>query len=275
MKVLPLSLLFLLLPIMPVSAADGPNRLIAGDVYLSVSSFTWKEYDAGARRILREQGPLYGVGGRGVIDLYRRSLLLSLNGEVFGGNVDYKGQTQTHPDPKVSDRPVDTDVVYLGTSISADLGWSAARGGFSVEPFVGVGYRLWLRDLDDSNALDTDDVPFKVTGYTEYWQTAHSRLGARGRYRTPSGISVFAQGGAKYPFYTGNSVDIADGGMTTFHPGGEWSGFAETGASYRHLKLALFYEGFRFSQSPVNDRSFFQPKSSSDIFGLNLGWVFR
>ena len=76
--------------------------------------------------------------------------------------------------------------------------------------------------------------------------------------------------------------------MTTFRPGARWSGFAEAGVAYGNVKLTLLYEGFRFSQSPQKlvqttdpltgatvQNYYFQPESSSDIFGVSLGWSFR
>jgi hypothetical protein len=110
------------------------------------------------------------------------------------------------------------------------------------------------------------------------WQTGYGRLGARGRYLTPAGVSLFAEGGAMYPFSTGFTVDFVGSGETTFGTRGKVSGFAEAGASWRRLKLSVYYEGFRWRESPVKavaEQFFFQPESSSDILGLNLGWTFR
>ena len=182
--------------------------------------------------------------------------------------MDYDGETQA-PSPV----PVQTEVSYLGTRQDLDLGYRYTAERWFLEPFSGVGYRWWLRELHDSTSANGQ----AVSGYTEYWQTAYLRLGGHGRYRTPSGVSFTAEGGAKYPFYCGNSVNFAGSGVTTFRPVGEWSGFAEAGIGYRHLKLALSYEGFRFAASPterVGTKDFFQPQSRSDIFGLNLGWAF-
>jgi hypothetical protein len=262
--------------------ADGPRLVREWDLNLRLESFNWKEYGAGGVRNVKESGVLYGLEGAALLELYRPNLLLKLDGKLFGSVVDYQGHTQldnTHPN--LSERPVNTDVTYLGSDIFADIGWSFPRESFSVEPFAGLGYRWWLRDLQDSTAQDTNNVPFATSGYTEQWQSVYGKLGARARYLCANRITLFTEAGAKYPFYTQNSVDFVGIGSVTVRPGARWSGFAETGIGYRQLRFSLSYEGFRYSQSPFvpvtlsNGAGFvYQPKSSSDIFGLNVGWSF-
>lgn len=262
MKRVILALVFSLCCAIPASAASFEELT----PYLSGQYFTWEEF-SGGRRLLKESGPLFS-GGILLGACTDFGLTLRGKGELFGGEVDYDGETQ--PPNSV---PVKTKVSYFGTRQEFDLGYRISSGAMRVEPFGGLGYRWWLRGLQDSSSAGK-----KVYGYTEVWQTAYLRAGARGRYLTPSGLSIFAEGGAKYPFYTGNTVDFTTTGTTTFRPGGKWSGFAESGITYRRIRVALFYEGFRFSESPkklVGNQIFFQPDSSSGIFGLSLGWAFR
>jgi hypothetical protein len=263
MKTVLLALFFSVCCAVPVSAASFDEVT----PFLSGQYFTWDEH-SGGRRLLKESGPLFSGGILlGVVTDF--SLTLRGKAEIFGGEIGYNGETQAP-----NSFPVRTDVSYFGTRHEFDLGYRVSSGALRLEPFGGLGYRWWLRGLQNA----TSATGQRVSGYTEWWQTGYGRLGARGRYLMPSGVAIFAEGGAKYPFYTGNNVDFSNSGMTTFHPGGEWSGFAETGVTYRHLKLTLFYEGFRFSQSSdkqVGTQFFFQPESSSDIFGLSLGGAFR
>jgi hypothetical protein len=281
MKVLVLFLFSLLFCSAP-ALADGPGLVKEWDLSLRFEYFDWQEYGVAGARNVKEGGAMYGLEGAVLLDIYRQKLLLKLDGKLFGSVVDYQGHTQidaAHPD--LSERPVNTDVSYVGSDLFADLGWNYPLESFSFEPFAGVGYRWWLRGLQDSSALDTNSVPFATSGYTELWQSAYGKLGIRARYQYGNRITLFTEGGAKYPFYTGNSVDFVGTGPLTVRPGGRWSGFAEAGVTYRHLRFALSYEGFRYSQSPLvpvtlqNGPGFlYQPKSSSDIFGVNLGWSF-
>ena len=235
--------------------------------YISAQHFTWQEH-YGGRRILTERGALLSTGiVLGAV--VRSSFTLRAKGELFGGEIGYSGETQAP-----NSTPISTDVSYFGVRQELDLGYRVERAALRFEPFGGVGHRWWLRELQDTTTAAGEPV----SGYTESWQTVYGRLGARGRLLLPRGLKVVAEAGAKYPFYTGNSVDFSNSGVTTFRPGARWSGFAETAVSYRNMRLALIYEGFRFSQSPekqVQTRNYFQPDSSSDIFGVSLGWAFR
>lgn len=233
--------------------------------YLTTQYFTWEEHQEG-RRLLRERGALTSLGV--VLGLTQSSFCIRAKGELFGGEVGYNGTTQA-PESE----PIRTDVGYFGIREELDLGYRMQSGAFRLEPFAGLGHRWWLRDLQDTASADGSPVQ----GYTESWQTVYGRFGARGQTGVGSRIKVVAEGGVKYPFYTGNSVDFAGSGKTTFHPEARWSGFAETGFSYRNLNMTLLYEGFRFGASPlkpIQNRYYFQPQSSSDIFGLRVGWTF-
>lgn len=235
--------------------------------YLTVQYFTWEEHDAG-RRILKESGPRFAAG---VVARYQTGSLLAFRGrgELFGGEVDYSGETQAP-----ASLPVKTQVEYFGTREEIDLGCRFPSSPVRLEPFVGLGHQWWLRGLEDT--ATADGTP--ANGYTENWNNVYTRAGLRGEATGPGGANVVAEAGVRYPVYVTNSVDFAGSGVTTFRPRGELSGFAQGGISYRRLRVDLFYEGTRFSQSPrkqVQGDFFFQPDSSSDVFGVNLGWSFK
>ena len=252
-------------------------------LYPSVQYFTWEEFLNGSR-LLKEEGPLFGVGGGVRLDLYRKRLLLNVRGEMFGGNVGYRGATQNLDNAAQNDRPLKTDVTYFGTKLESDIGWRLPLAAGSIEPFAGIGYRWWLRAIQDSTAVSNPPPPlvpevFPVGGYTEWWQTVYTRLGLRGSCPVGSDLSLFAEAGGKYPFLNRNSADFPGSGTVTIEPDPRWSVFAELGARYGSFRPVLFYEGFRFDQSsavPIGTNRFLlQPTSDSDIFGLNLGWAFR
>ena len=249
-------------------------------LYPSFQYFTWEEF-SGGRRLLKEEGPLFGIGGSARLDLYRKSLMLTLRGEVFGGDVDYDGQTQPASNPAFSERPLSTDVVYFGTKLESDVGWRMMTEAGSFEPFAGLGYRWWLRAIQDSTANTNQNPPqaFTVGGYTEWWHSLYTRLGLRWDCKASDDLSLFAEGGGKYPFLNWNIADFPGTGGVTIKPEPRWSGFAEVGFRYGRFRPAIFYEGFRYGQSPVvpigGGVGLFQPQSDSDIFGINLGWAFK
>jgi len=247
-------------------------------LFPSFQYFSWEEFKPSGPRILKEEGLLVGAGGTARLNLYDKKLMLKLKGELFGGEVHYNGHTQTDPNPVISERPVKTDVIYFGTKAESDLGWRSPIGSVAIEPFAGLGYRWWLRSLQSSTALDANGNLLNVGGSDEVWMSFYSRFGARASWTATKDLTLFAEGGGKYPFYNENRADIPGGGTATVRPGSEWSAFGEIGVTYKMFRPTLYYEGFRFSQSSVvpigNNTGVFQPKSDSDIFGFNLNWVF-
>ena len=243
-------------------------------LFPSFQYFTWEEFKPNGPRILREEGLLVGAGGGARLDLYEKKLMLKLKGELFGGDVHYNGHTQPNSNPAFNERPTKTEVIYFGTKVESDLGWRSPIGSVSIEPFAGLGYRWWLRALQETTASRADNGnPFPVGGATEYWMSFYSRLGARAAWSFTKDFTLFAEGGGKYPFYNENRADLTGGGKVSIKPGSEWSAFGEIGLTYKRFRPTLYYEGFRFSQSHVAE-GVFQPKSDSDILGINLNWVY-
>lgn len=248
-------------------------------LFPSLQYFTWEEFKPAGTRIVKEEGLLVGAGGMARLNLYDKKLMLKLKGELFGGDVHYNGHTQQDTlNPAQSERPAKTDVIYFGTKAESDLGWRLPLSDVSFEPFAGLGYRWWLRALQETTALDTGGNPFPVGASAEFWMSFYSRLGARAAWNFAKDLTLFAEGGGKYPFYNENRADLPGGGSVTVKPGNEWSAFGEIGVTYKRFRPTLYYEGFRFSQSSVvpvgNNTGVLQPRSDSDIFGINLNWVF-
>ena len=259
-------------------------------VYPTFQYFTWEELKDDGNRILKESGPLFGAGAAGKLDLYQKSLMLKFKGELSGGQVDYDGHTQqlpplpSPPNPPntpnpLSEIPVKTDVGYFVAKAEADVGWRLSVEKFSLEPFAGLGYRWWLRDIHSSTAMDRNGNLVSVGGTTETWQSLYTRFGGRMDYSTSEAWKVFWEAGAKYPLLNRNTAAVSGAGDVTVKPGEQWSAFAEVGARYKRFRSCFFYEGFKFSKSPLvpigGNTVVFQPESKSEIFGFNLEWAFR
>ncbi len=274
MKTARLLAILWLLAAVPAYAAesDGLKELY---VYPSFQYFTWEEFNAG-QRLVRETGPLFGAGAAVTLEGPKldggSSLTLKAKAELFGSVVDYDGHAQDLQTGELI--PADTDVTYFGTKGEIDLGWRYTAGDWFLEPFGGAGIRWWLRDIHNGTATDAGGNIVQVQGYEEDWLSAYARVGLRGGYSVAKDFRIFAEAGAKYPFYTENSADFPGVGSVTVKPGGEWSAFAEIGAQYKWFRPSVFYEGTRYSASPVVN-GLFQPKSESDIIGVNFGVAFR
>jgi len=239
------------------------------NVYGKVESFTFKEYKGGAL-LLEESGKIYGIGATSKFNPFRQ-LTLKVRGELFGGQVDYDGQTW-------GGVPVKSNTNYLGFKIEGDAGWKfMVAEKTSVEPFVGLGYRWWLRDIESRPPI--------AIGYTENWRSLYARLGVRGDHNLSKHAKLFAEGGVRLPIRNKNTADLTVVGLNevTVEPGKKASVFAEAGLQFKFLKASVFYEGMRFSESPLALAGVdpvlgpvwvFQPESKADMFGVNIGFAF-
>ncbi len=252
-----------------VFLSTGIATATESDVYLKVESFTWKEHKGGAL-FVEESGKIYGIGS--AIKFYPfRQLTLKVRSELFGGQVDYDGRTW-------GGVPVKSNTNYLGFKVEGDAGWKfMVAEKTSVEPFAGLGYRWWIRDIES--------VPTVAIGYTENWRSLYARLGVRGDHNLSKHARLFAEGGVKLPIQNRNTADLTVVGLNevTVEPGKRASVFAEVGAKFKFLRASVFYEGMRFSESPaviagvdpiLGPIWVWQPESKADMFGVNIGITF-
>ena len=237
-----------------------PATVFGWDVYTKAKTFTWKEYVGGVQK-LEESGIIYGVGTAGTIYLFE-NLALSTKGEVFGGQVDYDGQTWAGV-------PVKTETGYLGFKLEGDTGWHFMLGeNMFVGPFAGLGYKWWQRTIESTPT---------ALGYPERWQSFYGRLGVDGIYGIAKNIMLSVEGGVKLPIYNQNKANLPGFGNVTVKPGKEASVFAEVALQYDRFKAGVFYEGMRFSKSPyvtVGALAVYQPESRADMYGFRAGVVF-
>jgi hypothetical protein len=240
------------------------DRVTESRLYATVEYFVWKEFDGGMK-LLEESGPLYGIGY--ARDYASEAVTFRPRIEVFGGTVDYDGATW-------GGTPVASDTGYIGFRVEGDVGRIFAAGdAFAIEPFGGIGYSYWERDIE-STAVSI--------GYRERWSSVYARLGVRAGsgIRPASPSRVFGAIGMIWPFANRNTAELPDIGDVKVEPKGRPSLFAEAGIAYRALSVSLFYRGMRFDESdpvpviPLGDGMFlavFQPDSESDTFGVRAG----
>jgi hypothetical protein len=262
----------------PAAAAEPAVREL--NLYPTIQYFTWEEF-FGGNRLLKESGLLYGVGGTVQENFFRQDngfMPVKAKLELFGGLIDYNGQTQKSTNQALSQINVSTDVAHIGVKGEVDTGWRFSFPGGNVGPFVGLGYRWWLRDILNSTATDRNGQSVDVGGYTEEWQTLYARFGGHLDYLISTNSSLYCEGGGRYPLFTQNSADFPGTGMVDLRPAARWSAFAEIGAEIGRFRPALYYEGMRFGQSdPVrigSNMTLLQPESHSDIFGMSLSYRF-
>lgn len=276
--------------------AAGGSSEFKFNVYQKIESYRWAEYNEYGERLLEETGPIYGAGftfsGK-IPPKIKTAVHLMLKGklEIFGGTVDYDGQTW-------GGDPVTSDVDYFGyrPELTVGPGFTIPRNsnisdGLFVQfgPFAGLGVKHWDRDINDTTYQESDDLyPTYVHGYTETWTCIYAPLGIRGDMVFPRhGIKGFIEFVAKIPLDNENtSDDVVEGEHVTIKPGEEVSYYFETGVAWQKsrfpgIRASFFYETLRFSQSdPVKVRMWdryrylSQPRSEADMYGLHIGVVF-
>lgn len=263
---------------MAAAAESGPIRELS--VYPFIQYFTWEEFLENAPRNVNEDGVQYGIGA--LIDitiLKENKWYMGIVGktEVFGGVINYEGLSQSNPiyDParRYNNRETTSDVDYFGIKQEVNITAPLQFDRFTIGPIAGIGYKWWLRDINDGSALDTLNQSFVVQGYTEEWLSAYTKIGGMADYLVRDDLKIHAEVGALYPFIITNSVSF-DGQDTVIEPEGRWSIFSELAVRYGNWKTSLYYEGFRTSRSPVVS-GIYQPTSEADIFGMSVGWCFR
>ncbi len=258
------SILSLTLNVTSLSVADA--MISETDIFLKTDIFSWKEYDNTGELLLEESGPIFGIGSATKFDF--DPMTLKLGAVMYGGMVDYDGQTQ-------AGAPVETRTDYMGVKFGIDFGWKFMLAEMtSFESFVGPAANCWGRDI-----RSTDNA----AGYFERWWSIYTRLGLRGDHAFPGKLGIFAEGGIKLPVYNENRVDWRSfgWGRITVKPGRKETFFAEAGFRWENLKAALFYENMKFPKSApvkkyVSGRTLtvWQPRSEADIIGMNIGLVF-
>jgi hypothetical protein len=263
-KKIQLSLVLVLFAILGMESLFCTQSIAAtseNDLYVKVESFTWKEFDGG-EELLEETGPIFGLGfsNRSTIGNW---FVFSEKIELFMGTVDYDGQTQ-------SGTPVTTDTEYLGCLLEINFGGKIVSSEkFSLEPFAGLGYRWWTRDLQDTST---------AYGYEEEWSSFYTRLGLHAESQVSNRFKLFAQAGIKYPLVNRNEAKLSRFGIrdVTLEPENELSYFADAGFKTGHFMLSIYYEGMRFDESDPDDTygAFIQPESEADIFGARIGFTF-
>ena len=224
--------------------------------------FAWKEYADNGGQLLKESGPLYGLHMAG--EGYGRSRVApggTFKMNIFGGRVDYNGQT-------MDGLPFKTKTDYLGAELNGNLALRAMPADdFYVKVFAGPAIRFWRRDLNGRSG---------VSGYKEDWFVFDGRAGAGLDYFLSADLKLFAEGGCKIPFTSREEVDWSrfGAGRISLEPDQTVSPFAELGLAWKFLFVSGFYDSLRFDKSDVERKGgyyVYQPESRADIWGINAG----
>ena len=258
-----------------VSTAHGaePARQMYVSPFVDAQYFQWQEHLNGSK-VVDESGPRAALGlNAGNLTRLEPGLVGEIEAAVYGGEVDYEGQTQDGV-------PLDTDTDYLGGYVEGTLGYRLPMPPrqHAIDVLASFGLDLWERDIANAS----DSLGRSVLGLKEDYRVWVGRLGV-GLFSRWVGWLSHVHVGVKYPLDA--KVDVSEFGVTlkpkrdpsvfarmrAWHPGGASPG----------LGFMLYYESYRFDDSPTEQGRFrdlpvrvFQPESDMDTVGLRLSYSF-
>lgn len=250
-----------------VAPAAPPQQFA---VYGFIENYTWEEEIQG-QRLLKEEGPRFGVGGRFAVPA-SGAFWLSGRGELYAGEVDYDGALQ---DGYGNLTPYSSKTSYVGVRGTA-LATTPIQGSdpsIVLWPQIGLGLQSWVRSLDTEFG---DDVgPY---GYEETWSSLHAVLGGQLTLTQASGLQLFGTFQLRLPVWNKEVADLSENGGPDdieLEPDEQISFYADAGINNGRLTLSIYGETLEYDASPLDDSGMFlQPDSSAEVIGGKVGVVF-
>jgi hypothetical protein len=253
-----------------------------------VAAYRWVE-DLESIEV-KESGPVFQFGGYVSGFPYlsgspsESAAAMTLRGDlrVLVGQVDYDGFNQDLGTGALT--PTTTDTTYLGITPEASIGLRQGVESGYLEPFIGLGYRWWWRDIGGD------------TGYPEYYNLIYSRLGLRIEHGLSGNLKLHSTFSVDPVLWARETIDLTESAF--FDSGGAlvqgqrftvenglrpgWT--IEVGLRQAKVDLTGYWQAVRLDESnsvtcydsvdPTARRSCFQPESHQDIFGLRVGLAF-
>ncbi len=258
---------------------------------LGVAYYTWKEDTSFGT--VKESGPIWTLGWSLSSSVSPETKTKGLgNIEIFWGVVDYDTVAVDQFGNFVSF--VNTDTSYLGFKIEGSMGWPIVLRSrdeneeigvdediedpgdsevsktiedrrhflFTVEPFVGLAFRMWDRIIENSNG---------VSGGIELYRNLYARLGVSATQTLNESVTIYETVSADPMLWARQKA--GGGGVLSFKNGKRMGWEIESGARFRKVNIAAYWQATRFGESDVVS-GFFQPKSDQDIIGVKFEFLF-
>jgi len=250
------------------AAAEGIT-----EVSIGAELFRWQEFGSDDARLLTEQGPRVSFRFSRNNDVRpSNGYLYNISGSLYGGDVEYDGQSQ----PGGHFSPSDVDYAGMSAEFLGGYRLKVPIKAHALDLLAGIGVDSWSREI--SNGVNSQGV--RVRGLDEDYRIIFTRLGVGFEYRQVFWKSLW-RAGVKYPVSTKETLDLP---AVKLDPGKEPSIFF----SYRFQLIndgnldkgtffSFIYDSYRFSKSPVVSTGLLfvhQPKSRMDVVSLSIGRAF-
>lgn len=245
----------------------GAAQAIEYRLEASLAAYRWVE--AAGLVTPKETGPMITVGGwvSGAPSVRNPDLRFRGEMEFFSGWMAYDTAFLTAPTVDVS-----THTFYLGSRQEGGVGWRFGDAAASIEPFVGLGLRSWLRSIQSNSSVD---------GYPERYRMIYGRIGLRG-VRTVGGTGFYGLASLDPLLWAREDIDLTDtiyNETLTVKNGRQVGWTVETGLRFKTAEVGIYWRATRLGESNlvscnVSAGGCYQPRSDQDLVGLKLGFGF-
>ncbi|MFZ5863800.1 MAG: hypothetical protein ACOYXR_13280 [Nitrospirota bacterium] len=279
---------FVLFAIVP---AIGSAYAIEYGLEGSAAAYRWVEDFGGLRP--EEFGPVVELGGYVSGMPYRlggspeSATSLTLRGDVrlLLGRVNYD-TFETDLNTNVT-TPVSTTTTYVGATYEGSVGARGVRNIGYLEPFIGLGFRWWLRDVGGAS------------GYPEVYRQIYGRVGVRTEHALGDKLKFRSTFSVDPVLWSREEVDLSgiafmdtdfspavlvEGQRFTVKNGLKPGWTVEAGIRQGQLDITGFWRAVRLGESnrvicmesaqPQARRGCLQPESDQDVFGVRFGVAF-
>jgi len=239
-----------------------PGKPIESNYYTRIDYFRWIEPRGGDDKTT-ETGPLYTLG------YARRVGSERLRGELFGGVMKFSAADGSSGTPD----PWESSTSYIGLRGEFEHLWNLCDGWPAI--FVGIGTRLWVRDIrDGTTQAGVDEAPGQQT-----WWTIYPYLGLEKKWLCDDGNEIFLFGRLGCTVLTYEHSSWPD--VPAFFPRPGITGQLECGVRHKQLSLSAYFEAMTWQDSQsehlhygTSTDFYVWPASQMYTTGLKLGWCF-
>jgi len=236
---------------------------IEAGVDVGTAYYRWWEFTT--LGVIKEAGNIRTVGGHIAGVPLQKLPALKLRGNVllFHGQVDYDTKTSLGT-------PVKTTSNYLGFKVEGNTGWCFVYEQTCIEPFLGLAYRIWERDIDSTSI---------VQGYPELYSALYGKIGMRVDHKPQEGITIYTAWSIDPMLWARERIDWTSiSGETLVVNNGRRVGWTiEGGAHWNYFEALAYWQATRLGKSNEVSCSgiiCFQPKSFQDVIGFKVGYLF-
>lgn len=250
-----------------IGLTSQPARALEARFDTALAAYRWEEHIP-PYRSPKESGPVVLLGGFISGSPSGTAPALTLRGDLRAmlGRVNYDTSLISSPTTSVNTR-----TTYVGLTHEGSVGWRMEGSRASVEPFLGLAYRLWLRYIESNSS---------VTGYSEWYYTVYERIGLRWAYRLRERAGLYGVFSVDPMIWAREEIEDFVPETLRVRNGTRPGWTLEAGVRGGTADVGLYWQATRLGRSnlvacPIPPNFLCgQPESDQDIIGVRIGTRF-